>query len=167
MPVGWSCWCSVLPMLADTGVTRLQKIVTRTRYLSMLEVCILQSGHKKCRILDIKYISCDWSVSFVSCSRLSVPVDGEVISLCCSSVTKTVALQLVDRQILKYLWGKLALLKYLVWGVVITYFSRGLMRWFDFQGHRWFLLLIGPAFHVPSAPRNGPKLVICVRKQLV
>ncbi|XP_061198697.1 elongator complex protein 1 isoform X2 [Neopsephotus bourkii] len=36
--------------------------------------------------------------------RLSVPVDGEVISLCCSPVTKTVALQLADRQILKYLW---------------------------------------------------------------
>ncbi|KAM9587121.1 elongator complex protein 1 isoform 3-T3 [Morphnus guianensis] len=36
--------------------------------------------------------------------RLSLPVDGEVISLCCSPVTKTVALQLADRQILKYLW---------------------------------------------------------------
>ncbi|XP_074936110.1 elongator complex protein 1 isoform X2 [Phalacrocorax aristotelis] len=36
--------------------------------------------------------------------RLSVPVDGEVISLCCSPVTKTVALQLAHRQILKYLW---------------------------------------------------------------
>ncbi|XP_065518260.1 elongator complex protein 1 [Lathamus discolor] len=36
--------------------------------------------------------------------RLSVPVDGEVISLCCSPATKTVALQLADRQILKYLW---------------------------------------------------------------
>ncbi|NXI22503.1 ELP1 protein, partial [Sterrhoptilus dennistouni] len=36
--------------------------------------------------------------------RLSVPVDGEVISLYCSPVTKTVALQLTDRQILKYLW---------------------------------------------------------------
>ncbi|XP_039589107.1 elongator complex protein 1 [Passer montanus] len=36
--------------------------------------------------------------------RLSVPVDGEVISLCCSPVTKTVALQLTDRRILKYLW---------------------------------------------------------------
>ncbi|NWR57482.1 ELP1 protein, partial [Bucorvus abyssinicus] len=36
--------------------------------------------------------------------RLSVPVDGEVISLCCSPVTKTVALQLTDGQILKYLW---------------------------------------------------------------
>ncbi|NWS77861.1 ELP1 protein, partial [Crotophaga sulcirostris] len=36
--------------------------------------------------------------------RLSVPVDGEVISLCCSPVTKTVALQLADRQILKYVW---------------------------------------------------------------
>ncbi|KAK2514103.1 elongator complex protein 1 [Columba livia] len=36
--------------------------------------------------------------------RLSVPVDGEVISLFCSPVTKTVALQLADRQILKYLW---------------------------------------------------------------
>uniref|UniRef100_A0A8B9PM09 Elongator complex protein 1 n=1 Tax=Apteryx owenii TaxID=8824 RepID=A0A8B9PM09_APTOW len=39
--------------------------------------------------------------------RLSVSVDGEVISLCCSPVTKTVALQLADGQILKYLWGKL------------------------------------------------------------
>ncbi|KAI6058316.1 Elongator complex protein 1 [Aix galericulata] len=37
-------------------------------------------------------------------SRLSVPVDGEVISLCCSPVTKTVALQLADGRILKYLW---------------------------------------------------------------
>ncbi|NWH92099.1 ELP1 protein, partial [Aegithalos caudatus] len=36
--------------------------------------------------------------------RLSVLVDGEVISLCCSPVTKTVALQLTDRRILKYLW---------------------------------------------------------------
>lgn len=36
-----------------------------------------------------------------------MPVDGEVISLFCSPVTKTVALQLADRQILKYLWGKL------------------------------------------------------------
>ncbi|NWR21891.1 ELP1 protein, partial [Emberiza fucata] len=36
--------------------------------------------------------------------RLSVPVDGEVISLYCSPVTKTVALQLTDGQILKYLW---------------------------------------------------------------
>uniref|UniRef100_A0A8C9ELD2 Elongator complex protein 1 n=1 Tax=Pavo cristatus TaxID=9049 RepID=A0A8C9ELD2_PAVCR len=36
--------------------------------------------------------------------RLSLPVNGEVISLCCSPVTKTVALQLADRQILKYLW---------------------------------------------------------------
>ncbi|NXY33056.1 ELP1 protein, partial [Pomatorhinus ruficollis] len=36
--------------------------------------------------------------------RLSVPIDGEVISLYCSPVTRTVALQLTDRQILKYLW---------------------------------------------------------------
>lgn len=36
--------------------------------------------------------------------RLSLPVDGEVISLCCSPVTKTIALQLADRQILKYRW---------------------------------------------------------------
>ncbi|NXG25553.1 ELP1 protein, partial [Grallaria varia] len=36
--------------------------------------------------------------------RLSVPVDGEVISLYCSPLTKTVALQLADGQILKYLW---------------------------------------------------------------
>ncbi|XP_010177962.1 PREDICTED: elongator complex protein 1, partial [Mesitornis unicolor] len=36
--------------------------------------------------------------------RLSLPVDGEVTSLCCSPVTRTVALQLADRQILKYLW---------------------------------------------------------------
>nr|XP_021392787.1 elongator complex protein 1 isoform X2 [Lonchura striata domestica] len=36
--------------------------------------------------------------------RLSVPVDGEVISLYCSPVTKTVALQLTDGRILKYLW---------------------------------------------------------------
>uniref|UniRef100_A0A669QRK3 Elongator complex protein 1 n=1 Tax=Phasianus colchicus TaxID=9054 RepID=A0A669QRK3_PHACC len=36
--------------------------------------------------------------------RLSLSVDGEVITLCCSPVTKTVALQLADRQILKYLW---------------------------------------------------------------
>ncbi|XP_061873877.1 elongator complex protein 1 isoform X3 [Colius striatus] len=35
---------------------------------------------------------------------LSVPVDGEVVSLCCSPVTRTVALQLADRQILKYRW---------------------------------------------------------------
>uniref|UniRef100_A0A8C8BM55 Elongator complex protein 1 n=1 Tax=Otus sunia TaxID=257818 RepID=A0A8C8BM55_9STRI len=36
--------------------------------------------------------------------RLSVPVDGEVISLCCSPVTRTVAVQLADGQILKYVW---------------------------------------------------------------
>ncbi|NXY11277.1 ELP1 protein, partial [Pteruthius melanotis] len=36
--------------------------------------------------------------------RLSVPVDGEVISLYCSPVTKSVALQLTDGRILKYLW---------------------------------------------------------------
>ncbi|POI33793.1 hypothetical protein CIB84_002455 [Bambusicola thoracicus] len=36
--------------------------------------------------------------------RLSLPVDGEVISLCCSPLTKTIAVQLADRQILKYLW---------------------------------------------------------------
>ncbi|XP_053910460.1 elongator complex protein 1 isoform X2 [Cuculus canorus] len=36
--------------------------------------------------------------------RLSVPVEGEIISLCCSPVTRTVALQLADRQILKYFW---------------------------------------------------------------
>ncbi|NXT69938.1 ELP1 protein, partial [Chaetops frenatus] len=36
--------------------------------------------------------------------RFSMPVDGEVISLYCSPVTKTVALQLTDRRILKYLW---------------------------------------------------------------
>ncbi|KAJ7423147.1 putative elongator complex protein 1 [Willisornis vidua] len=36
--------------------------------------------------------------------RLSMPVDGEVISLYCSPLTKTVALQLADGQILKYLW---------------------------------------------------------------
>uniref|UniRef100_A0A8C0EGY0 Elongator complex protein 1 n=1 Tax=Bubo bubo TaxID=30461 RepID=A0A8C0EGY0_BUBBB len=36
--------------------------------------------------------------------RLSVPVDGEVISLCCSPETRTVAVQLADGQILKYVW---------------------------------------------------------------
>ncbi|NXG73414.1 ELP1 protein, partial [Baryphthengus martii] len=36
--------------------------------------------------------------------RLSMPVDGEVISLCFSPVTRTVALQTADRQILKYFW---------------------------------------------------------------
>ncbi|NXA41013.1 ELP1 protein, partial [Eudromia elegans] len=36
--------------------------------------------------------------------RLSVSVDGEVISVCCSPVTRTVALQLADGHILKYLW---------------------------------------------------------------
>uniref|UniRef100_A0A8C6XZV9 Elongator complex protein 1 n=1 Tax=Naja naja TaxID=35670 RepID=A0A8C6XZV9_NAJNA len=34
-----------------------------------------------------------------------VSVDGDVISLCCNPKTKTVALQLSDGQILKYLWG--------------------------------------------------------------
>ncbi|XP_012374284.1 elongator complex protein 1 isoform X2 [Dasypus novemcinctus] len=34
----------------------------------------------------------------------SVTVDGVIISLCCSSKTKSVALQLADGQILKYLW---------------------------------------------------------------
>ncbi|NWY42619.1 ELP1 protein, partial [Sylvia atricapilla] len=36
--------------------------------------------------------------------RSSVPVDGVVISVYCSPVTRTVALQLTDRRILKYLW---------------------------------------------------------------
>ncbi|XP_019372711.1 PREDICTED: elongator complex protein 1 isoform X2 [Gavialis gangeticus] len=36
---------------------------------------------------------------------LAVSVDGEVISLCYSPKTKTVALQLADGQILKYLWA--------------------------------------------------------------
>ncbi|NXU55125.1 ELP1 protein, partial [Turnix velox] len=36
--------------------------------------------------------------------RFSVPVDGEVVGLCCSPVTKTVALQLADKRILKYHW---------------------------------------------------------------
>uniref|UniRef100_A0A8C8RGH4 Elongator complex protein 1 n=1 Tax=Pelusios castaneus TaxID=367368 RepID=A0A8C8RGH4_9SAUR len=36
--------------------------------------------------------------------RLSVPVDGDVISLCCNPKTRAVALQLADGQILKYLW---------------------------------------------------------------
>lgn len=40
-----------------------------------------------------------------------MPVDGEVISLYCSPVTRTVALQLTDRRILKYLWGKLGPVK--------------------------------------------------------
>uniref|UniRef100_G3U3U6 Elongator complex protein 1 n=1 Tax=Loxodonta africana TaxID=9785 RepID=G3U3U6_LOXAF len=34
----------------------------------------------------------------------SVMVDGAIISLCCNSKTKSVALQLADGQILKYLW---------------------------------------------------------------
>ncbi|KAM5300353.1 elongator complex protein 1 isoform 2-T2 [Ctenodactylus gundi] len=34
----------------------------------------------------------------------SVTVDGVIISMCCSSETKSVALQLADGQILKYLW---------------------------------------------------------------
>ncbi|XP_036117261.1 elongator complex protein 1 [Molossus molossus] len=34
----------------------------------------------------------------------SVTVDGVIISLCCNSKTKSVALQLADGQILKYLW---------------------------------------------------------------
>ncbi|KAL7988535.1 hypothetical protein Chor_007454 [Crotalus horridus] len=37
--------------------------------------------------------------------RSPVSVDGDVISLCCNPKTKTVALQLSDGQILKYLWG--------------------------------------------------------------
>ncbi|KAM6392188.1 elongator complex protein 1 isoform 2-T2 [Rhynochetos jubatus] len=36
--------------------------------------------------------------------RVAVPVDGEVITLCCNPVTRTVALQLADGQILRYLW---------------------------------------------------------------
>uniref|UniRef100_A0A670Z7C0 Elongator complex protein 1 n=1 Tax=Pseudonaja textilis TaxID=8673 RepID=A0A670Z7C0_PSETE len=35
-----------------------------------------------------------------------VSVDGDVISLCCNPKTKTVALQLSDGQILKYLWAE-------------------------------------------------------------
>ncbi|XP_067409412.1 elongator complex protein 1 [Emydura macquarii macquarii] len=36
--------------------------------------------------------------------RLSVLVDGDVISLCCNPKTRTVALQLADGRTLKYLW---------------------------------------------------------------
>nr|XP_008170108.1 elongator complex protein 1 isoform X1 [Chrysemys picta bellii]XP_008170109.1 elongator complex protein 1 isoform X1 [Chrysemys picta bellii]XP_008170110.1 elongator complex protein 1 isoform X1 [Chrysemys picta bellii] len=36
--------------------------------------------------------------------RLSMPVDGDVISLCCNPKTRAIALQLADGQILKYLW---------------------------------------------------------------
>ena len=36
----------------------------------------------------------------------SVTVDGVIISLCCNSKTKSVALQLAGGQILKYLWGE-------------------------------------------------------------
>ncbi|XP_044876720.1 elongator complex protein 1 isoform X2 [Mauremys mutica] len=36
--------------------------------------------------------------------RLSMPVDGDVISLCCNPKTRAIALQLDDGQILKYLW---------------------------------------------------------------
>uniref|UniRef100_A0A674IEZ0 Elongator complex protein 1 n=1 Tax=Terrapene triunguis TaxID=2587831 RepID=A0A674IEZ0_9SAUR len=38
--------------------------------------------------------------------RLSMPVDGDVISLCCNPKTRAIALQLADGQILKYLWGE-------------------------------------------------------------
>lgn len=36
----------------------------------------------------------------------SVAVDGVIISLCCNSKTKSIALQLAGGQILKYLWGE-------------------------------------------------------------
>lgn len=36
----------------------------------------------------------------------SVTVDGVIISLCCNSKTKSVALQLAGGQILKYFWGE-------------------------------------------------------------
>lgn len=33
-------------------------------------------------------------------------VDGVVIGLCCCSKTKSLAVQLADGQVLKYLWGE-------------------------------------------------------------
>lgn len=107
MPVGWGCWCSGANISWHIWPQEMQD-------------------------LGVKRISCDWrSVSSVSCSRLSVPVDGEVISLCCSPVTKTVALQLAHRQILKYFWGKLGPVK--VRGLRCSYY-RFLKR---FNGMIW------------------------------
>uniref|UniRef100_A0A8C3T4B4 Elongator complex protein 1 n=1 Tax=Chelydra serpentina TaxID=8475 RepID=A0A8C3T4B4_CHESE len=42
--------------------------------------------------------------------RWSVPVDGDVISLCYNPKTRAVALQLADGRILKYLWGECKIL---------------------------------------------------------
>lgn len=99
----------LVPVSSEVGLKRLQKILTGTRHLSVLEMCILPACHRTCRtqMLNIS------TVTDVLClaSRSSVPIDGEVISVCCSPVTKTVALQLANRQILKYLWGKLRLTK--------------------------------------------------------
>lgn len=75
--------------------------------MSMLEMCIFSSGYKKGRSKVLSVSAVTDVLCFLSYIRLSVPVDGEVISLYCSPVTKTVALQLADRRILKYLWGKL------------------------------------------------------------
>lgn len=40
----------MVPVLANIGVKRLQKILGGARYLAMLEMCILPSYHKKCMI---------------------------------------------------------------------------------------------------------------------
>ena len=43
---------------------------------------------------------------FFFCFSSSVTVDGVVIGLCCCSKTKSLAVQLADGQVLKYLWGE-------------------------------------------------------------
>ena len=43
---------------------------------------------------------------FVFCFSSSVTVDGVVIGLCCCSKTKSLAVQLADGQLLRYLWGE-------------------------------------------------------------
>lgn len=113
MPLGWSCWCSAVPLSADISVRRLQKILTWIKYVCAGDVHLFMwLQERRNEVSALKCICCDWcSVLSLSCIRLSVPVDGEVISLYCSPVTKTVALQLTDRRILKYLWGKLGCVK--------------------------------------------------------
>uniref|UniRef100_A0A8C6Y1U3 Elongator complex protein 1 n=1 Tax=Naja naja TaxID=35670 RepID=A0A8C6Y1U3_NAJNA len=55
---------------------------------------------------DLAVLDAENKLSIYRLGRSPVSVDGDVISLCCNPKTKTVALQLSDGQILKYLWAE-------------------------------------------------------------
>lgn len=56
--------------------------------------------------LLLRKMICSHPASFFTFFSSSVAVEGVIINLCCNSKTKSVALQLADGQILKYLWGE-------------------------------------------------------------